>query len=822
MILELTNFRCWKKKTFNLPDNGLILLSGVSGVGKSSILNAIYFALFGIGTKIVSNGEKKCTVRLLINVVYHNKPHIFDIVRTKGPNRLILTIKELDTKELEFEEEDEVAQKTIDSVFGTNFTTTSYITQKMVQSFLSMGPTEKMHFLEQLSIKSQDISDIKKKIKERIKTHEKELQEKTGQLKVLNEELSSISVPDEIPFPLDGKYSEIKVKNESIRWKKTQKELNTKNLEKDKVEKEFSKEEYKIVKRDTISEQIVDLEEKLRQQRKELETINLLKEFDSSFESHLVLLRQHLESKQLNRTLIEIQKRYKEEKENFNVLVEQETSDKQNCLDELNAKIDKLNKLILTPEEVQNSKDSIELLTEFLQLTTLKYALSTESIQFINPKDIEETISKLKSEKETLEQRILVRKCPCCDTSLVIVNGNLVESNNDPIDMKNAKTIISEITANIVTKTKFLEENKKKKLQAEEKRKKLEEINESLSEYDEDTNVEDIDSFRKSIESNKQNILKLDSFVKQKKEVVDILNNIVQKTSTLKKLKQKLDERHQEIVKLESKSTISTDNRTEEELQKEISDVLLIQQKFNSIQKTITTTEKELNTLIGERDNVILSNRDFENEVSNINAEIKVLEQKNKQHKINNESIQKYLEYKTKFDEYLKWKSKTEQCSTEEINIRKQLAYTEIFFRKVQEAESVAISQTIDNINYYMNSYLEKFFINDPITVEILSYKETKKDIKPQINLEIGYKGMNIDINSLSGGEYDRVTLSIVLALNTMFGSDLLMLDESISSLDSDLTNEILDVLKEHMKEKLVIVVAHQIGTGVFDNVIEL
>ncbi len=64
--------------------------------------------------------------------------------------------------------------------------------------------------------------------------------------------------------------------------------------------------------------------------------------------------------------------------------------------------------------------------------------------------------------------------------------------------------------------------------------------------------------------------------------------------------------------------------------------------------------------------------------------------------------------------------------------------------------------------------------------------------------------------------------LSIVLALNTIFGSDILMLDESISSLNSELTNKILDVLKENLKNKVVIVVAHQVETGIFDNVVEI
>ena len=198
------------------------------------------------------------------------------------------------------------------------------------------------------------------------------------------------------------------------------------------------------------------------------------------------------------------------------------------------------------------------------------------------------------------------------------------------------------------------------------------------------------------------------------------------------------------------------------------------------------------------------------------------MEDKNEKHKRTHEEIQNYKKNKLLVEDYKKWEDKLKVCREEETKAKKLLSTTETFLRKIQEAESIAILQTIESINYYMNFYLEKFFPDNPISVEISPYKETKKDIKPSINIEVGYKGSEIDLSMLSGGEYDRVTLSIVLALNSIFGSNLLMLDESISSLDEGLTNEILDVLKEHLKEKLVVVVAHQIGDGMFDNVVKI
>jgi ABC-type bacteriocin/lantibiotic exporter with double-glycine peptidase domain len=48
----------------------------------------------------------------------------------------------------------------------------------------------------------------------------------------------------------------------------------------------------------------------------------------------------------------------------------------------------------------------------------------------------------------------------------------------------------------------------------------------------------------------------------------------------------------------------------------------------------------------------------------------------------------------------------------------------------------------------------------------------------------------------------------------------MILLDESIASLDSDLTNDILEKLKEGLTNKRIIVVAHQLSTGIFDQII--
>ena len=186
-------------------------------------------------------------------------------------------------------------------------------------------------------------------------------------------------------------------------------------------------------------------------------------------------------------------------------------------------------------------------------------------------------------------------------------------------------------------------------------------------------------------------------------------------------------------------------------------------------------------------------------------------------------SINAFLENEKKVLKYNEWKDKIELSRKEESILKSKLASINILKDKIIEAESIALSNVINSINSHTQIYLDEFFPTIPISVRLLPFKETqKKTSKPCINMEVEYKGMSCSLSRLSGGQRSRIILAYTLALADMFNLPMIMIDECTSSLDQELNTIVMDSLKQHFENKLVLIISHQSVEGHFDNVINL
>ena len=105
----------------------------------------------------------------------------------------------------------------------------------------------------------------------------------------------------------------------------------------------------------------------------------------------------------------------------------------------------------------------------------------------------------------------------------------------------------------------------------------------------------------------------------------------------------------------------------------------------------------------------------------------------------NNFSKVKEVSY-TEYKEYVKYETMHLDLNTKENDIRGKVNSANILKEKIQEAESLAIQNVIQNLNTFLDSYLQIFFEENPMTIQLSAFKDDKGISKPQITIYIEYK----------------------------------------------------------------------------------
>ena len=192
-----------KTQLFDFGSEGISLLSGHSGKGKSTILQGIYYALFGTGSKITMVGKKSSIVDLEFDDI--------KITRSKNPTKLVVN---------DVYESDE-AQQIINKKFGDMFDVTGYIPQNALKSFILMNPMDKLAFLEKFAFTDVNLPGLKAKCKEHINQKYEDLIKCTARLSMITETADAMEEPELVDFPLKVKNNNYDkcIKNENIRLK---------------------------------------------------------------------------------------------------------------------------------------------------------------------------------------------------------------------------------------------------------------------------------------------------------------------------------------------------------------------------------------------------------------------------------------------------------------------------------------------------------------------------------------------------------------------------------------------------------------------------
>lgn len=136
-------------------------------------------------------------------------------------------------------------------------------------------------------------------------------------------------------------------------------------------------------------------------------------------------------------------------------------------------------------------------------------------------------------------------------------------------------------------------------------------------------------------------------------------------------------------------------------------------------------------------------------------------------------------------------------------------------------AERIHLENVVQTCNYVLDKATSSIF-EEPIQARLQLEKQLKSGVnKHKVNFYLNYRGMEGEIDQLSGGEKQRMSLALLLALS-QFSNSPLLLDECLAYLDSDLQESSLEIIREFAQEKEVIYIGHNMTEGHFSSIIEL
>mgnify|MGYP003658690279 CR=1 FL=1 len=141
----------------------------------------------------------------------------------------------------------------------------------------------------------------------------------------------------------------------------------------------------------------------------------------------------------------------------------------------------------------------------------------------------------------------------------------------------------------------------------------------------------------------------------------------------------------------------------------------------------------------------------------------------------------------------------------------------------IDESSNETLEYLITELNDLLNEISSELFEDIIIELEMFKKMKMKKDLKPQFNLLIHLKGNTYDnISFLSGGEKDRISICLTLALSIISNNPVILLDECMSSLDEEMRLKVLKLIKKYIPDKIIINVCHDSVQGYYDNIIKL
>ena len=788
--LSLNNFRCWESKSISIPSSGICLINGRSGKGKSTILNSILYAVTGKLKNITTINKKTTKVSLKIDNI--------SITRSRGPNRLIV---DKDGKTYDGEQ----AQSIIDSIFGSEFANTSYIDQDSINSFVSLSPSDKMEFLEKLLLQQYDIEKIKDNIKIEISKTKTEYTSQESKLNTLESIIKDLSHNQQDELIIE------KVKINKGNYQKHLEKIKSNYDVIDKNTKTVKSKLKKLEEEQNTFSKINEKKQKLNILLDDIKSNPLYNEIENitSIENELCGLDRSKTFYLKNKEYTSLKYRYDELNSKYIQLYEKNEKELHDLEKQL-SQIPQVSKKRIS--ELERCIEMIEVLNkmeqELNESVDFDSKIQEETLLYNSSKDI------LSKKQQILSEYEKCYTCPSCQKILKINNDRLVLSSFErDIDLKMLKQEIESLKSDIKTIDSNISSIKKQQTIYQQKEQQYNDMFDKLDTLRGDIDC-DKDLFQSEI-NNINDVLKSKEEINKKIQIIKQDNLINDIKSELKNISLKLEK--QTVLDKSIENHINNDKDYELCVEK----MTYISEKLSQI-KSLNTRFKniycEFETL-GE-----INNKNYTELISTERDKLETYSCKIDSYKLYIDKLNNWERIEKENDRYFELKNSIDLCSENKQKLSDRLRCLVKLREHVKNAEQKCISDFISSLNEHASIYIEQFFPDEDIKVELKTIQESKTTGKEKIslNFDLTYRQIHGDLSYLSGGERDRINLAFTLAFSEIINNRVLLLDECISSLDAETTSIVLENLKEKYKGKLVILVSHQANLGFFDKVINI
>ena len=821
MEVEIVGFKCYKKVKFNFPASGITLLKGPSGKGKSTILKAIIWCLYGnmrnVDQKTSRTGKLSVTIR---TTVKGGKECV--IYRQKRPNLLKFRVGR-------FEQMDAVAQERINEMYGSEklWLLCSYLQQKKANRLFEVPGSEKLDLLNKIAFHESNPTPYINKIEELLKEEKfrfEILQEK------YNKECESFA-----EF-LEKQSIELNTAIPEAEMKILKGEISTLNEEMTGLRQRHVKHRESISALEVVDERI----ERLEGKRKELqqfeeregegnsisdEEIKVLEGKIQIIEQQMNTLQRLIQQKQ---SLDHAKDRWRQIEEKYSQYEDVVLYDEKDLYD-IESQHRKFQQNRDTALDVGVSYDQTQIDQELLFLTALlkiQPALKIhKNVVNLHEKivsgednvDVKALEAKIEAQQEriyALKQGKHVLSCPQCGHHVRYIKGGLESCDHRPSTEQDLSEAHQEL------------EKLHQSLHIQQEREKLMEQYMNLSQlYEEEISTIEETDLRVLGDSSTNLLSSLELEDCKRKHLIlhsvevleepEIQISVVQ--AGVKKGKLEVErQRCMSEVEIQEKEYEVLQNLTpsgynEEDLRQQRS---IFQQKVQKYSTHLSLQEAVKRDL--EKAN---------HQKSELYVQLEYgLEEEMTKRELRLSSVQKNIESALTANEAMR-KQEDLSCKREElIELSQKVYHLERLKGIAVDVECKVLQQTVDSINATINVLAEAIF-EEPIRVELKLYRKVKttKKIKPMVNIEIRHKGCIFENPSeVSGGEEDRLSLLLTLALNRLSGSPLLLIDETFSSLDDELKTHCLRAIRSITPHKMVVCVDHSSIEGYYDKVLDI